>query len=101
MGARITGYDHGPWDFVLKVGATTDDGGAMDQRRRAPAEGRGTAMLEDAPEEAPIARAARMRTLHDQVWAGVYRPPADLVAGALLAWARDPFPVEAALARRP
>ncbi len=66
----------------------------MDQRRRAPGAGRGVATL-DPIEEAPLARAARIRRLHDQVWAGVYRPPADLVADALAAWASDPFPVDA------
>lgn len=39
-----------------------------------------------------VARHARVRVLADQVWAGVYRPPADAVAGALLDWAGDPFP---------
>lgn len=63
----------------------------MDQRRRAPAEGRGTAVLEPGT-DAPLARAARLRTLSDRIWAGTYRPPADLVAAALLAWADDPFP---------
>jgi hypothetical protein len=89
--------------YRLKVDITSDDtmsddGGIMDQRRRAPGGGRGTATLE-SPAEAPLARAARMRTLQDQVWAGVYRPPADLVAGALLEWVRDPFPNGRTLAR--
>ncbi len=73
----------------------------MDQRRRAPGGARGAATLVDPAEEAHFARAARLRTLHDQVWAGTYRPPADLVAGAVLAWIDDPIPVDATLAPRP